>query len=64
MPALIAEEAVVIQDAADTFAQDFVAEMNKMESLSSPLVYRAKPGVASVSVSRRSPYWQPVDEQC
>ena len=58
------DETVVVPDAADLFAKDFVAEMKKIESLPGPLVSRAKPVVQRASVSKRSPYWQPIDHEC
>ena len=56
------EEQTVVQDEVDIFTKNFVSEMTKLEKLRPPL-YHDKPGAHPTPVEKRSPYWQPVDDQ-
>jgi hypothetical protein len=61
MPVL--EEPTVAFDEAKAFDKDFVKEMKKIESPPEPPLYHGRPGVHATPVDKRSPYWQPVDDQ-
>ncbi len=61
MPVL--EEPVVVRDEADAFTKDFVKEMKKIEDLPEPPLYHGRLGVHATPKEKRSPYWQPVDDQ-
>jgi hypothetical protein len=62
MPA-VEEQKDVVQDEADSFTENFVVEMQKIESLPEPPLYHGRPGVHATPPEKRSPYWQPVDDQ-
>lgn len=61
--AAVLEEKTVIRNDIDTFTKDFVSEMKKLEKTPDPPLYHDKPGVHATPVEKRSPYWQPVDDQ-
>ncbi len=61
--AAMLEEPTVVQDEVEHFTNNFVSEMKKIENVVRPPLYHDKPGVRTTPVEKRSPYWQPVDEE-
>lgn len=56
------EEQVITAAAADEFSTEFVTRMQKMHL--EPYRYRENASVQTRATNPRSPYWQPVDEEC
>jgi hypothetical protein len=59
----LVEEPTAVQREVGKRDNDFGAEEKRPGTRPEPLLYHAKPGVHSTPVQKRSPYWQPVDEQ-
>ncbi len=57
MPVFV-EDTTLLEDEVSS-----IPRTNRREAESEPLLYHTKPGTHPTPVEKRSPYWQPVDDQ-